>query len=1091
MIKSFTICLVCFAFVFSPTIVIAAETDIVINEIHYHPDEDDPRLEFVELYNRGSGTVDISGWYFSSGMDYVFPAGADIQPNSYLVVAGSPEFLATVFSISNVTGPFTGRLSNNGERVRIRNASDQIVDEVQYSDSPDWPVSPDGTGASLELINPYGDNYTPGNWRAAGSRVVEPTWQLFTFSGPGTSGALPRFYIYLLGAGDALVDEVEVVKIGEATNAIGDGSFDLGLGVWGTSGNHAGSHWYTEETYLGDGCAKVVATAAGSSLGNSLYQEPIIHGVSVGIVYNVTMRVKFLTPGLTLEARMSGSDYGVSGCAGRISSMLPANTSASPGEVNSVRSDNLPPFISSTVHFPVKPLSTDSVLVRCAISDDGGAVVAATLEYQDCPPGGYIRISDPEYQNWISLPLLDNGAPPDQLAGDGLYTAVIPPIGHRHLVRYRISAEDNLGKVDYSPYADDPQPNHAFLVYDGTEDYAIPTYWLIAHASDTFEAQYNGIRSNEYKWRGTLVFDGEVYDHIFMRLRGGVHRFHYPQRSWRFKFLIGHRFRSRDNDGTPFPYRRKRVNLISEQYPPGRMRGEGGIIEWVGYDLMRRLGIMTSKVTFIQLKVLDGVNELGQYDGDWYGIFNDIEAPYDDYLERQGRPPEGNLYKVEDERNAIFNKKTNTWTSDDSDVRAFRTAYRSLPNLSWFQNNLEIDTFIEYRSVVELVKHYDLTRKNLYFYNNPVSGKWEEIPWDINHIFSAQSSTNSSITPLWTAFINVPELKQQYENRLRELYQFMLIPEYINPIFDAKFNFLQEIAAADRQRWDYAPLVNRIGGTTPLEMMPAQGDYQSLAFRVNQLKQWILSRRSEILSSQEDLEMPSKPFSLAPIPPLSADNVTLRTHTFSDPNPGASFAASRFLIIEEGGDWLAPLWDSNPIEPGVLTTDVPAGVLSPSVAYEFRVRQRDETNKWGWWSDPYPFTTDAGPTPTPTPTGTPTPTATPNPNNTPPGWFLPRQLVFDSTPELHRWVLYVPSYVSDVETPSNQLTLMLVDQSNTSVALAELTAEGWLHVEVRGVGRSLLALRARDPNGAETDRLLTIRVYGSTGVSPPHWIRYR
>ena len=34
---------------------------------------------------------------------------------------------------------------------------------------------------------------------------------------------------------------------------------------------------------------------------------------------------------------------------------------------------------------------------------------------------------------------------------------------------------------------------------------------MIGNASDIFEAEFNGIRSNEYKWRATMVFDGVVY----------------------------------------------------------------------------------------------------------------------------------------------------------------------------------------------------------------------------------------------------------------------------------------------------------------------------------------------------------------------------------------------------------------------------------------------------------------------------------------------------------------------------------------------------------------------------------------------------
>ncbi|MHC4150390.1 MAG: lamin tail domain-containing protein, partial [Planctomycetota bacterium] len=40
---------------------------IVINEIHTRPDLKNEKVEFIELYNAGGETVDLSGWYFSRG----------------------------------------------------------------------------------------------------------------------------------------------------------------------------------------------------------------------------------------------------------------------------------------------------------------------------------------------------------------------------------------------------------------------------------------------------------------------------------------------------------------------------------------------------------------------------------------------------------------------------------------------------------------------------------------------------------------------------------------------------------------------------------------------------------------------------------------------------------------------------------------------------------------------------------------------------------------------------------------------------------------------------------------------------------------
>ena len=51
---------------------------IVINEIHYDEKDKIVRAEFIELYNAGEETVNLSGWYFSEGIDYKFQEGVTL-----------------------------------------------------------------------------------------------------------------------------------------------------------------------------------------------------------------------------------------------------------------------------------------------------------------------------------------------------------------------------------------------------------------------------------------------------------------------------------------------------------------------------------------------------------------------------------------------------------------------------------------------------------------------------------------------------------------------------------------------------------------------------------------------------------------------------------------------------------------------------------------------------------------------------------------------------------------------------------------------------------------------------------------------------
>jgi hypothetical protein len=150
-----------------PAFAHAGETDIVINELMYNPASNLADDEYLELYNRGTTTVDLSNWRFSKGITFTFPVGTSLGAGQYLVVARNVTQAMNHYGITNLVGNYTGKLDNSGETVTIANAAGTTIDTVKYSDVPPWPVGPDGLGQSLELINPAADNNAARNWRAS------------------------------------------------------------------------------------------------------------------------------------------------------------------------------------------------------------------------------------------------------------------------------------------------------------------------------------------------------------------------------------------------------------------------------------------------------------------------------------------------------------------------------------------------------------------------------------------------------------------------------------------------------------------------------------------------------------------------------------------------------------------------------------------------------------------------------------------------------------------------------------------------------------------------------------------------------------
>lgn len=126
----------------------AASGDVVFNEIMYHPEDDRPDGEFIELFNRSGAPIDLSGWCID-GISYCFPAGTVVAASGFLVTRSSA---------------WSGGLKNGGEDITLSDASNAEIDIVDYDDSGTWPANTDGNGASLQRLDVGFDSNDPGNW---------------------------------------------------------------------------------------------------------------------------------------------------------------------------------------------------------------------------------------------------------------------------------------------------------------------------------------------------------------------------------------------------------------------------------------------------------------------------------------------------------------------------------------------------------------------------------------------------------------------------------------------------------------------------------------------------------------------------------------------------------------------------------------------------------------------------------------------------------------------------------------------------------------------------------------------------------------
>ena len=149
------------------TIKATAFSQVVITEIMYNPPESNTdSLEFIELQNVDTnGPVDISGYWFSDGFDFVFPPGAVIPAGGFIIVATDSVSFENNFGMMAYQWEQTDALANGGEELGLRSNTGALVDTVTYDDDGIiWPIEPDGNGYSLVLCDPMSDNDDPTNW---------------------------------------------------------------------------------------------------------------------------------------------------------------------------------------------------------------------------------------------------------------------------------------------------------------------------------------------------------------------------------------------------------------------------------------------------------------------------------------------------------------------------------------------------------------------------------------------------------------------------------------------------------------------------------------------------------------------------------------------------------------------------------------------------------------------------------------------------------------------------------------------------------------------------------------------------------------
>lgn len=418
--------------------------DIVINEIMYHPISENDDDEYVELYNKGTGAVEVGGWKFSDGIDFTLPSNLVIGPGGYVVVARNAMRLLTNHPglLSGiVVGDYGGELSNQGERlalskpdtiletndftgVVVTNRFFILVDEVVYSDGGRWGKWSDGGGSSLELIDPRADNRQPSNW-ADSDESAKSSWttvektDVMNLNHPAVA-SIDQLHFFLLDAGEALVDDIEFVYNG--ANRVTNPGFESGLTGWFFQGTQRPSFLETSQAFTGTRALHLVASARGTVADRVRTQLSL--APPVNSTATVRAKVRWLRGHPEIVFRAVGSSIEATAAL-----PVPAHL-GTPGGPNSRRVANAGPAITHVQHNPVMPRAGESIRVTAQAQDPNG-VASLQLRYRVDPS-----------TTVATATMNDNGSGGDALAGDGIYTGTIPAQNSGALVAFHVQASD-------------------------------------------------------------------------------------------------------------------------------------------------------------------------------------------------------------------------------------------------------------------------------------------------------------------------------------------------------------------------------------------------------------------------------------------------------------------------------------------------------------------------------------------------------------------------------------------------------------------------------------------------------------------------
>ena len=571
---------------------------------------------------------------------------------------------------------------------------------------------------------------------------------------------------------------------------------------WFVQGNHVHSSFQPNGGINDSACLHVRASGHGDTGANRIRTK-----LSAKLVANknATLRahVRWLRGWPEILLRTRGNWMEAPGVMA-----VPRNL-GTPGARNSKFSRNAGPAIYGVTHSPAVPSNRESVTVTARVHDPDG-IGSLTLNYR-LDPANILA----------SVPMVDDGTRGDDIAGDGVFTAIIPSQPLNTLVAFYVKATDKFSPAATTTFPSD-SPTRECLVRFGEPRGAgrFGTYrlWITKATADTWTKREK--LSNE-PLDATFVYDNQrVVYNAGAYFSGSP--YHSPGYTTPTGAPCNYDFLMPPDDQVLGTSDFKKLH-----WPGNSADDATAQREEASYWFLQQMGLPFNHTRYVNLYVN------GTRRGE---IFEDMQVPNGDMV-KQWFPNDnnGDLFKIAgwfefSDTISAFNTTWATlqnftttggkkkqaryrWNWQKRAVKGSAHDFTSLFDLVDVVNNadavsyrprleslVDMDNWLGVIALQHLVGNWDSygdgNGQNMYTYKGPV-GKWSLMTWDLNidlDIGYGDGPTSDLFKtgdPVVGRMFADPEIRRAYWQVLIDAVNGPWQTNSVGPLLDAKFAALK------------------------------------------------------------------------------------------------------------------------------------------------------------------------------------------------------------------------------------------------------------------------------------------------------------